>query len=95
MDSVEKYAREWAKQEEVELDALSEWVKSVRRDLKRRIYMVSKSVNTKPKSSLDDPIISSYLADLHDQFVIVPADKAPYNVVFIARPSITVVYGKN
>ena len=85
MDSVEEYAREWAKQEEVELDALSESVKSVKHHLKRRIYMVSRAVNTKPKSTLDDPIISGYVYDLHDQFVIVPADKATNNVVFICK----------
>ena len=48
MDSIEEYARSWAKQEDVELDTLSEWVKSVKHLLKRRIYMVSRSVNTKP-----------------------------------------------
>ena len=85
MDSVEEYARKWAKQEEVELDTLSEWVKSVKHHLKRRIYMVSRSVNTKPKSTLDDPVVSRYLEDLHDHFVIVPADKAPNNVVFICK----------
>ena len=85
MDSVEEYARKWAKQEEVELDTLSEWVKSVKHHLKRRIYMVSRSVNTKPKSTLDDPFVSRYLEDLHDHFVIVPADKAPNNVVFICK----------
>ena len=46
-DSVEEYARKWAKQDEVELDTLSEWVKSVKHHLKRRMYMVSRSVNTK------------------------------------------------
>ena len=85
MDSVEEYARKWAKQEEVELDTLSEWVKSVKHHLKRRIYMVSRSVNTKPKSTLDDPFVSRYLEDLHDHFVIVSADKAPNNVVFICK----------
>ena len=47
--------------------------------------MVSRSVNTKPKSTLDDPVVSRYLEDLHDHFVIVPADKAPNNVVFICK----------
>ena len=47
--------------------------------------MVSRSVNTKPKSTLDDPFVSRYLEDLHDHFVIVPADKAPNNVVFICK----------
>jgi hypothetical protein len=30
MDSVEDYARQWAKREKENLDTLSEWVKSVR-----------------------------------------------------------------
>ena len=35
---VEEYASKWAKQGEVELDALSDWVKSLKQHLKRRIY---------------------------------------------------------
>ena len=45
--------------------------------------MVNRSVNTKPDSIFDDEIVSRQLADLHDRFVIVPADKASNNVVFI------------
>ena len=30
MDSVEDYARQWAKREKEDLDTLSEWVKNVR-----------------------------------------------------------------
>ena len=85
MESIEKYARSWVKQEDVELDTLSEWVKSVKHLLKHRIYKVSRSVYTKPESILDDGIVSRQLADLHDRFVIVPADKASNNVVFICR----------
>ena len=81
MESVEDYARSWAKQEEVELDTLSEWVKSIKHQLKRRIYMVSRSVNTKPISIFDDEVVSRHLADLHDRFVIVPADKSSNNDV--------------
>ena len=85
MDSVEDNARSWANQEEVELDTLSEWVESIKHQLKRRIYMVSRSVNTKPISIFDDEVVSRHLADLHDRFVIVPADKASNNVVFICK----------
>ena len=90
MDSIEEYARSWAKQEDVELDTLSEWVKSVKHLLKRRIYMVSRSVNTKPDSIFVDEIVSLQLADLHDRFVIVPADKASS-----VRPIITVACKRN
>jgi hypothetical protein len=34
MDSVEEYARRWAKSEGEELDTLSEWIKSIRKLLK-------------------------------------------------------------
>ena len=47
--------------------------------------MDSRSVNTTPKYTLDDPVVSRYLEDLHDHFVIAPADKAPSNVVFICK----------
>ena len=43
-----------------------------------------RSVNTKPKCTLDDPVVSRYLEDLHDHFVMVPADEAPNNV-FICK----------
>ena len=85
MDTVEQYARDWAKQEEVDVDCLSEWVKSIRRLLQRRIYMVSRSVNTKPKSIFEDTDVKRHLADLHEQYVLVPADKASNNVVFVCK----------
>ena len=49
--------------------------------------MVSRSVNIKPKPtlSLDDPVVSRYLNDLHDHFVIVPADETPNNFVLICN----------
>ena len=39
MDAVEEYARAWAKREKVELDTLSEWVKSIRSFVNRRIHI--------------------------------------------------------
>jgi hypothetical protein len=37
MDSVEDYARQWAKREKEDLDTLSEWVKNVRSLIQIRI----------------------------------------------------------
>ena len=85
MDAVEQYAKDWARREEVEVDCLSEWVKSIRRQLQRRIYMASRSVNTRPKPIFDNIDVIGHLADLHDQYVIVPADKASNNIVFICK----------
>ena len=37
LDSVEEYAQRWAKKEDVEVDTLSEWVKSVMSLVNRRV----------------------------------------------------------
>jgi len=38
MDSIEDYARKWGKQEEVELDILSDWVTSIRSLIRKKEY---------------------------------------------------------
>ena len=91
MDSVEEYARLWAKREEVEVDTLSEWVKSVRSLIKTRISNLKGSMNTKPKSVLKDPDVITNLSNLHAKYVVVPADKAPNNIVFICKNIIMIV----
>ena len=85
MDSVEYYARRWGKDEEAELDSLSEWIKAIRRLLKCKMFMACRHVNNKPKSVFNDHQVISNLADLHDHCVIVPADKAPNNVVIVCK----------
>jgi len=49
MDSFEKYTRTWVKREEVELDILSEWVKSSRSLMLRRIHKLKFYMNARPK----------------------------------------------
>ena len=87
MDSVENYATRWANQEEVGLDPLSEWIKSIRHLLKCRMYMAGRSINNKPKSVLSDTDVTEHLADLHkyNRYIIVPADKSSNNVVFVCK----------
>ena len=63
---------------------LSEWVKSIKHQLKRRLYII-RSVSTKYISICADWVVSRHLADLYDRFVIVPADKASNNVVLIFK----------
>ena len=45
MDAVEVYAKDWAKHEGESVDVLSEWLKAVRRLIKRRLYIISNSIN--------------------------------------------------
>ena len=85
MDACEAYARQWAKKEDVELDTLSEWIKSVGEVVKRRIRRLKHSVNTRSESIFRDPDVIRELSRLHENFVIVPADKASNNYTFVCK----------
>ena len=85
MDAYEAYARQWAKKEDVELDTLSEWIKSIGEVVKRRIRRLKHSVNTRSESIFRDPDVVRELSRLHENFVIVPADKASNNYTFVCK----------
>ena len=85
MDSVEDYARRWAVREECEVEALSGWIKAIRSLLKSRTKRLRGSMNTKTTRVLDNPNTRRHLSELHDQYVIVPADKAPNNIIFVCK----------
>ena len=37
------------------------------------------------KSVFDDPDVAAELAEIHEKFVVVPADKASNNIVFVCK----------
>jgi len=82
IDSGEDYARKWAKQEEMELDILSDWVTSIRSLIRKRIFKLSRFVSSKITSIFNDKNVVDNISDLHNKYVVVPADKASNNIVF-------------
>ena len=85
MDACEMYAKQWAKKDDVELDTLSEWIKSIWDVVKRRIRRLKHSGNTRYGSIFRDPDVVHELCRLHENFVIVPAEKASNNYTFICK----------
>jgi hypothetical protein len=85
MDSVENYARQWAKREKEDFDTLSKWMKSVRLLIQIRIKILSGSMSTRSTSIFKDPNVAKHLSLLHDKYVIVSADKTPNNIVFVCN----------
>ena len=85
MDACEEYVRRWARKEDVEVNILSEWVKSIADVLKRRIRRLKRSVNTRHESIFCDPEVVRELSRLHENFVIVPADTASNNYACVCR----------
>ena len=39
----------------------------------------------RPESVFDDPDVAAELAEIHEKFIIVPADKAFNNIVFVCK----------
>ena len=86
MDAVEDYARKWNKREQdTEIDSLSEWVKAVRSLIQLRIKKLRRSMNANATSIFNNRDVAETLASIHNEYVVVPADKAPNNIVFICK----------
>ena len=84
-DAVEDYARDWSKREKVEPDTLSEWIKSIRSLIQIRIKKLAGSMSTKGSNVLKNPDVKKTLSTLHDKYVVIPADKASNNIVFVCK----------
>jgi hypothetical protein len=64
---------------------LSEWVISVRGILKSRIRIIKTKVRTIYPSVFSKPEVRNELERLHEEFVLVPADKACKNIVLVCK----------
>ena len=85
MDSVEYYARRWAKLEEADENTLSEWIKAVRSLVESQMNKRQGTMSTKTKSVFSAPDVVSKLSSLYDNYVVVPADKASKHIIFICK----------
>ena len=88
MDAVEDYARRWIKREvdqDPELKSLSDWVRTIKSLVQGRIHKLKNCVNSLPKSVFKDQEAVKCLSSLQDKYVIVPADKASNNIVFVCK----------
>ena len=86
--AVEDYARRWIKREvdhNPELESLSDWVRTIRSPVQGRIHKLKNCVNSRPKSVFKDQEAVKCLSSLHDIYVIIPADKASNNIVFVCK----------
>ena len=66
----------------------AEWIKSIADVLKRRIRRLKHSVNTRHESIFNDPDVVRELSRLHENFVIVPADKASNNYTLVLQETL-------
>ena len=59
--------------------------KSVMSLVNRRVSVRSRTMSRRHESVFDDPDVAAELAEIHEKFVVVPADKASNKIVFICK----------
>ena len=85
MDAIEEYGKKWCKREGCHCEVLEEWISTVKEIVHKKIKNLrKKSVPYRP-AILQDPNVKACLTQLQNKFVLVPADKASNNVIFICR----------
>jgi hypothetical protein len=67
------------------IDTLSEWVKAVRSVIQIRIGKLRRSMRTKATFVFKDHEFSETLSTIQYRHVVVPADKAPNNIILISK----------
>ena len=50
-----------------------------------RVSVHSRTMSRRYESVFDDPDIAAELTEIHEKFVVVPADKASINIVFVCK----------
>jgi hypothetical protein len=60
-------------------------VKAVKSLIQIRNGKFRRSMSTKATSVLKDPEVAETMPTIHDTYVVVPADKASNNIVFICK----------
>ena len=84
-NSIDLYAEQWSKREQVDLKYLSEWKDQIKKLVVERISSLKEKIRSPKQKILSDPNVKDTLRRLHDDFVLVPADKAANNVIVVCR----------
>ena len=85
LESIDLYAKNWSKREQVELKYLSEWKDQLKELGTDRISNLKGHFKSPKCKVLDQPDVKDTLHKLHANYVLVPADKAANNVIVVCK----------
>ena len=83
--AVDDYAKNWSKREGCHVSALEEWSETVKLIISNRINSLQYRSFLPCNRILEDPHIKAYLTKLQSKYVLVPADKAANNIIFVCK----------
>ena len=84
-NSIDLYVEQWSKREQVDLKYLSEWKDQIKELVVERISSLKEKIRSPKQKILSDSGVKDTLRRLHDDFVLVPADKAANNVIVVCK----------
>ena len=84
-NSIDLYAEQWSKREQVYLKYLSEWKDQIKELVVERISSLKEKIQSPKQKILNDSDVNNTLRRLHDDFVSVAADKAANNVIVVCK----------
>ena len=76
---------QWSKWEQVDLKYLSEWKDQIKELVVECISSLKEKIRSPKQKILNDPDMKDTLRRMHDNFVLVPADKAANNVIVVCK----------
>ena len=86
LEGIDRYRKKWTSKEKVSLSTLSEWTCTVKSLLKRKIQCLRiRTQYTWKRHVLRDRKFKEALDKLHENYVLVPADKACNNVIVVCK----------
>ena len=85
LESIDLYAKNWSKREQVELKYLSEWKDQLKELVADRISDLKGHFKSPKCKVLDQPYVKDTLHKLHANYVLVPADKAANNMIIVCK----------
>ena len=85
LESIDLYAKNWSKREQVELKYLSEWKDQLKELVADCISNLKGHFKSPKCKVVDQPDVKDTLHKLHVNYVLVPADIAANNVIIVCK----------
>ena len=85
LDSIDLYAEQWSKREQVDLKYLSEWKDQIKKFIVECISSLKEKIRSPKQKILNDSHVKDALNRLHDDFVLAPTDKAANNLIVACK----------
>ena len=83
--AVDDYAKNWSKREGVPVSVLNQWSLTLELIISNKVNSFKKTKVKTFMQVLKDKRVVSYFKDLHSKYVIVTADKAGNNIIFVCK----------